>query len=508
MRVQAWLEAASDRLSPLVVKEARQVVRSREFVFSFLASLVAGLLIAFVGATDALAGSSTAGQWTFNVLLGCLALLGLAVVPLAAFTTLRQERVEQTLELITLTSLSSRRIIVGKLLAQSVKLLTLFAAVAPFLTMSFLLGGIDLTTIAIGLVAVYMASLWAGAFCLFLSTLFRSRAASGLAFSMFGLFVLLVLFLGFNIIRMVSLGFFPGIFGLGIGIGSATGPSILKVLLVAATFWTISLVNLVLLAENRLSLATEDSVTPLRVGFFVQFALMAGWSILWWATTARIGIFDTLGTFGLVHLAAVAVFTLTEEMRVPRRVLVRQRVLYGSRLLGTLFGPGAGRAAIYLLMQMAILVIVCVLFSAAPFNWHRVLASLGYVCFFTGVPVLAFWSWAPAKVTPMRLRVAILVTVAATMVLPDVVYHLIAQPETLDLRFSTRHLINPFRTFAEWDVAEGSGWTVVPAFIGVTGLAAYIQIIVLGVVTAPKAVALPARAESPEGAAGRGDVLD
>ena len=59
VRLQAWLESASDGLSPLVVKEARQVVRSREFLFSFLASLVAGLLVAFVGATEALSGSST-----------------------------------------------------------------------------------------------------------------------------------------------------------------------------------------------------------------------------------------------------------------------------------------------------------------------------------------------------------------------------------------------------------------------------------------------------------------
>ena len=31
----------------------------------------------------------------------------------------------------------------GKLMAQAVKLLTLFAALAPFIAMSFLLGGID-----------------------------------------------------------------------------------------------------------------------------------------------------------------------------------------------------------------------------------------------------------------------------------------------------------------------------------------------------------------------------
>ena len=51
--------------------------------------------------------------------MGCLTLLGLAVVPLGAFSALRNERLEQTLELITLTALSSRRVVIGKLLAQA-----------------------------------------------------------------------------------------------------------------------------------------------------------------------------------------------------------------------------------------------------------------------------------------------------------------------------------------------------------------------------------------------------
>ena len=37
--------------------------------------------------------------------------------------------------------------------------------------------------------------------------------------------------------------------------------------------------QLVLLAENRLSLPTEDRVTPLRVGFFVQFLLIVAWIV-------------------------------------------------------------------------------------------------------------------------------------------------------------------------------------------------------------------------------------
>ena len=100
-----------------------------------------------------------------------------------AFSALRNERMEQTLELITLTALSPRRVVIGKLLAQGVKLATLFAAVAPFIAMSFLLGGVDFVTILIALLVLFMWSLWASAAGLFLSTLLKSRAMSGLVFT-------------------------------------------------------------------------------------------------------------------------------------------------------------------------------------------------------------------------------------------------------------------------------------------------------------------------------------
>ena len=192
----SWLEDKSDWLSPLVVKEVRQVVRGREFNYSFAASLVAGLAVAFFGAADALTGSGTSGRWTFLALMGCIAFLGLAVVPLGAFSALRNERMEQTLELITLTALSPRRIVIGKLLAQGVKLATLFAAMAPFLAMSFLLGGIDFVTILVSLVVLFMWSLWACAICLFSSTLLKSRAMSGLAFGAVAVLLFIVFGLG------------------------------------------------------------------------------------------------------------------------------------------------------------------------------------------------------------------------------------------------------------------------------------------------------------------------
>ena len=205
-RLLAWLEGASDRLSPIVVKEVRQAVRGRELMYSFGASLVAGLTVAFFGASYAMAGSAGAGSGAFSALMACLAILGFAVVPLAAFSTLRAERIEQTLELMTLTALTPRRVVVGKLLAQGVKLGTLFAGLAPFVAMSFLLGGIDFATIVIALGLLFMWSLWACGVGLFLSSLLKSRAMVGLVFVGGGVVLLFVLGIGRMLIMVAARG--------------------------------------------------------------------------------------------------------------------------------------------------------------------------------------------------------------------------------------------------------------------------------------------------------------
>ena len=505
-RVLRWLEDKSDWLSPLVVKEVRQVVRSREFNVSFGISLIAGLVVAFLGAADALSGSSIAGRWTSVALMGCLAFLGLAIVPLGAFSALRTERVEHTLELITLTALSARRVVIGKLLAQAVKLATLFAAMAPFITMSFLLGGIDFLTILVSLVALFMMSVWTSALCLFLSTTFKSRAMSGLIVAALGLIVLFLLAMGRMVFFAVSRG---GVIPLPFG-SVAFGATPWWVLAIAATFWLSSLINLVLLAENRLSLPTEDSVTPLRLGFLVQFLLIAAWTLTYLDDPARLRLnaAEALALLGSVHLMIVAIFVVTEELSLARRLRLRMTSASRWRWLLASFGPGGGRGSAYILVQMVFLVVVVALFRPDTDQLRWLLAACGYICFFTGVPVLLYRTLLPGGATPLRLRVSVLVMVAASMALPDLLYYLVMQPEVLDVSYAARHLINPFRTLDNWRVVEAKGWFLMPLAIGLTGVIAQLILIRMGDRATGQLVSIdPNRPVPAAGETSRGDVL-
>src|SRR6516164_7878059 len=99
------LDNLSDWLSPIVVKEVRQMVRGREFNYSFGLSLITGMTVAFFGAAGTWTGPGS-GVWTFGWQIGCLAVISLMVIPLTTLSALRNERVERTFDLITLTALS------------------------------------------------------------------------------------------------------------------------------------------------------------------------------------------------------------------------------------------------------------------------------------------------------------------------------------------------------------------------------------------------------------------
>lgn len=478
-----WLAHTSDWLSPLVVKEVRQAVRGRELHYSFGICLVVGLAVAFFGTADALTGNGTSGRWTFGALMGCLAFLGMAVVPLGTFGALRNERLDQTLELITLTALSPRRVVIGKLLAQGVKLATLFAGLAPFIAMSFLLGGIDFGTILVWLPVLFLWSMWACAACLFLSSLFATRAMSGAVLG--GVVIVMFLFLVvFGLPRVLfplfSRGAFAG--GMGFGFGAGPGSQSWLPLAIATTACLATMANLVLLAENRLSLPTENRVTALRVGFLAQFLLIAAWTLSFVnePPAVRWSAAQALGVIGGLHLAVVAMFTVTEDLVVPRRVLLRMKGSSPWSRVLAMFRPGGGHGAIYVLAQMALFLAAAWVLRPTWGSLRWSLAMCGYICFFTGLPVAVFRFLRPARAASFNLRVAVLVLLSTALVLPDIIYYVLWQPLVFDLKYGGRHLLNPIRSLANWAAVEMSHGFTIPFVSGLAGLLCYLALIHLG----------------------------
>jgi len=478
------LDNLSDWLSPIVVKEVRQMVRGREFNYSFGLSLITGLTVAFFGAAGTWTGYRS-GAWTVGWQIGCLTVLGLIVIPLATMGALRSEKSERTFDLITLTTLSPRRIVIGKLTAQGVKLVTLFAGAAPFIATGFLLGGIDFVTIMVSLTGLFLLSLWACAACLFLSCLSTSRAVSGVIYAAVGLVFLFLIGPGGGILRLWMFGG-PGFYAYGPPGMGLTGLSLTGspgggwwMFAIIASFCLMTIVNLVLLSENRLTLPTENRVTALRIGFFLQFLLIVAWVVLAvylipGPTPASSGI-DGLGVVAGLQLAAVAVFTVTEDLLLSRRMVLQSK---SSRLrwLMPVLGPGGAAGAIYVLVQMALLLGIGQAIAPSEMRWLT--AICGYICFFTGVPVLAARVLAP-RLQAKQVRVAALLFFPVVMLLADLVGYL-ASPGGFNFEYSRRHVLNPFRTLANWPVASQFHWDEFALAIGAIGFIVYLALIRMG----------------------------
>jgi hypothetical protein len=430
----------------------------------------------------------------------CLTFLGMVIVPLGAFSALRNEQMEQTLDLITLSALTPRRLVIGKLLAQGVKLSTLFAGMAPFVAMSFLLGGVDFVTILRSLLLVFLGSVWLCAVCLCASTLARSRAMSGFIFA--GLAVLLILVLGVGRVILPALA--AATLGVGVSVGRVSFfyPALTptwSALAGVTLFWMSSLAILVLIADNRLSLPTEDRVTALRAACLAQFLLLVAGALtsLDDSGPARLNATDQLGVTGGLLLALVAAFTVTEGLTAPRRVLRQLHAPLSWRSLAMPFRPGAGRGAGYVLAQMAILVGTGTLLAGTA-RLYWLLAICGYICAFTGLPALAFRWLRQDRARSVHVRVAVLVLLAASLVLPDVLYYVLWQPETLTFGFSGRHLVNPLRTLANWATVDTRGWDGIPFVLGSAGCLAYVGLMLMD--RRPGAPAEPVVAQDPPAA--------
>ncbi len=147
--IDRWLIKWSDVLSPIVVKETRQALRSRQFVWTF-----GFLLLCILGWTFLNIISRYPGIYYFPaggpLLLGYVVMLAvpaLIIIPLAAFFSMAGELNSNTFEVLSISPLSSHKIVLGKVIVAGVQLLLYFSALAPCIALTYLLRGISLTSL-------------------------------------------------------------------------------------------------------------------------------------------------------------------------------------------------------------------------------------------------------------------------------------------------------------------------------------------------------------------------
>ena len=135
-----------DFLSPMVVKELRQGMRSRSFATVFLAAQMLFALMVLMDLNDG--NGAPHRLWTLLVLAAYF------IFPLLGMGALAAEMNGNTLELVLLTRLSPLQIAAGKWLTLAAQSGLTALTVLPYLAIFYFRGGVDIAQLLLSLLAI------------------------------------------------------------------------------------------------------------------------------------------------------------------------------------------------------------------------------------------------------------------------------------------------------------------------------------------------------------------
>ncbi len=345
-RVESLLEAAGDRLNPILVKEARQALKSRQFMITFSLLLLCGWVWTILGL--AMIGPQVSfGFHGSSMFLGYYVILSFAllvVVPFGAFRSLAVEQEERTYELLSITALGPRQIVSGKLGSAAVQMLIYLSAISPCLAFTYLLRGIDFPTILLVLFYLVLASLGFSAIALLLGSLTEQKALQVILsvltivglLAVFGIaWVIVANFLAYSRPVFSEVWFW------------ATNAAIL-------TFYGTGFALVFLATVARITFASDNRSTPLRIVMVLQHVAMVGWlCVPAMAEAIRDWEFliFCLCLFG-VHWSILGGLMTGESPELSLRVRRRLPQSFLGRALFTWFNPGPGTGYLFALGGM------------------------------------------------------------------------------------------------------------------------------------------------------------
>lgn len=171
------LESIGEYLNPILVKETRQALKSRQFAVTFALVLLTSWIWSLLAIYFRYPGILYSPDGPF-LMVGYLYILLfplVVIIPFSAFRSLASEREDGTFELLSISTLSPRQIIIGKLVSSVVQMLVYLSALAPCLAFTYLLRGIDIVTIAYVLFCAFLASVLLSGVGLVLACITRQR---------------------------------------------------------------------------------------------------------------------------------------------------------------------------------------------------------------------------------------------------------------------------------------------------------------------------------------------
>ncbi|MEY3394640.1 MAG: hypothetical protein RL346_876 [Verrucomicrobiota bacterium] len=131
-----------DRLSPMLVKELRQGLRTRAFIGVFLTlQIILGIILLGAGTTST---SDQAGNTISAIIFVFFSIAVIIIQPLRGMGALSSEIKGNTIDMMVLTRLSAWRVVVGKWSAIVSQSALMMITIIPYLILRYFFGGMNL----------------------------------------------------------------------------------------------------------------------------------------------------------------------------------------------------------------------------------------------------------------------------------------------------------------------------------------------------------------------------
>lgn len=193
------------RLNPVLRNDSRLTVRTPRFTIMlliYIAILSAGTLLFYNIYSNEIYASGLNMQGSIILYIGMAfaqAVLLMFIVPSLTATSICSEREKQTLDILLSTRLSPFQIIIGKLLASSLKVIMLIVCTIPLYAVCALIGGVKISNILVLILSFIINTIFVGAIGVFVSTYVKtSKVATALTYA-----IVLFIFVGTIVIAYV-----------------------------------------------------------------------------------------------------------------------------------------------------------------------------------------------------------------------------------------------------------------------------------------------------------------
>ncbi|TWT48864.1 hypothetical protein [Botrimarina hoheduenensis] len=364
-RLDALISWLGEGLNPILVKETRQALKSRQFTLWFVLLLVA-CWITTVGGV-ALVGPSiyyvSAGGYLLRVYYAVLLLPLTVVIPFNAFRSLTAEQEENTRDLLEVSTLTPWQVVNGKLGSAVLQMLMYLSALAPCIAFTYLLRGVDLLTIGLLLLYAVLASIGLSMIGLLLAATNKQRRGQNFLAVVFAG----GLFFAFSTIFAMSMA------AMELDPGERSSPAFFWIHLGLLSLYATTFGIVYVATAGLCTFSSANRSTPLRVALVIQQAVFIAWCAGMIATSPAVGdgLLAIVFTASIYWFVAGAVLT-SEPAELSQRVRRRLPQSLVGRALFSWFCPGPASGYIFAITNLGLVLLLW----AGSIIWCRVTGSM------------------------------------------------------------------------------------------------------------------------------------